>query len=77
MMWYSHKESGIAVDLSQVRFLRCFENAADGPRITFHFLDGQSKSEKFQDKEQMQEVFDEISAMRNGDSRNLVSKGMG
>ena len=59
-MWYSHKESGVAVDLNDVRFLSCAEDQFGKPCIYFYFLDGKSASHEFQSEEQRQEVFDGI-----------------
>ena len=59
-MWYSHKESGVAVDLNQIRLVMCHPRAQSAPAIAFYFLDGKSQSHSFDSVEQMQEVFDEI-----------------
>ena len=59
-MWYSHKESGVAVDLDELRFLSCAEDEHGQPCIYFHFDDGKSASKPFESEEQMQAVFDGI-----------------
>ena len=59
-MWYFHKKSGVAFDLNQVRLLSCSPDAMGGPAIYFFFLDNSNTSHTFQDAEQMQAVFDEI-----------------
>ena len=60
-MWYSHKESGVAVDLAEVRLLSYSKNVEGEPCICFHFCDGKSVSEPLQNEEQRQEVFEGIS----------------
>ena len=59
-MWYSHKESGVAVDLNQIRLVSCQPRTTRGAAIEFCFLDGKSQNHLIGSKEQMQEVFDEI-----------------
>ena len=59
-MWYFHKESGLAVDLNQIRLLCCFPNAVHGSMITFYFLDGSQEDVTFESDEQRKTVFDEI-----------------
>ena len=68
-MWYFHEESGLAVDLNQVRLLRRDTLLGVEPMITFHFLNGGSKSIIFESDQQRQMVFDEITAKLGGSTR--------
>ena len=76
-MWYTNTQTGHGIDLSQVNYFYLHNPAHDlrpdpqhKPRIVFRFLDNETERAEFQNMEEAQAVFDEISAMLKADTED-------